>query len=349
MFRVMLKNSASLFLGIVFSLLLAELTVRGLSAFGAAQPKFFRERPARYYLSKESVDLRGNSSLSCKRDHFCIVILGDSFTFGARMQVEDTFPRRLENLLNLNKKGQPAQVVSLGVSGVNAVQESRLLREFLNNNRPDLIILQVTLNDARLRSLREEPAEVRRSFEPYSPSPGLLLLHEYSYLFRYVAERLHNYRSRTAYINYHKDSFLDSRTGSRFRRAIVTMNDRALQNSTPFAVVLFPLFDFSFDQNYPFSAEHEWIRSLANELKVPFLDLLNYFSGIDNFRLQLMPGSDSHPNEIAHRIASERLLLFLRKNSLVPRENLPEKVYRIRDHIVERQVKQRPKDSVKEP
>ena len=43
--------------------------------------------------------------------------------------------------------------------------------------------------------------------------------------------------------------------------------------------------------------------------------------GIPDERLQIRPGVDGHPNEIAHRIAAESLYAWLEKEQLVLAEN----------------------------
>ncbi len=55
-------------------------------------------------------------------------------------------------------------------------------------------------------------------------------------------------------------------------------------------------------------------EALANE-QVRFLDLLNDYRGRDPFRLQVIPFVDSHPNEIAHRLAAESIFEYLLANS----------------------------------
>ena len=47
---------------------------------------------------------------------------------------------------------------------------------------------------------------------------------------------------------------------------------------------------------------------------------------MSNERLQVEPHYDSHPNEIAHRIAADALLRALVHNHLVPVESVPKNV-----------------------
>jgi hypothetical protein len=91
--------------------------------------------------------------------------------------------------------------------------------------------------------------------------------------------------------------------------------------------LVFPMFDFPFDAKYPLADVHEIIRVSLAKHGIPALDLRGAYTHIPHDRLQVIPGVDSHPNELAHRIAAERLLAFLATNQLVPSENIPVNMY----------------------
>lgn len=49
------------------------------------------------------------------------------------------------------------------------------------------------------------------------------------------------------------------------------------------------------------------------------LDLLEAYRGVDVYRLALVPYTDAHPNELAHRIAADFILDYLARARFVPR------------------------------
>jgi hypothetical protein len=57
-------------------------------------------------------------------------------------------------------------------------------------------------------------------------------------------------------------------------------------------------------------------------LGVPVIDLSPLYIGIPLERLQVIPGVDRHPNEIAHRMAAERIYLWLEELKLLPQQAL---------------------------
>lgn len=77
-------------------------------------------------------------------DEYRIVAIGDSFTMGAGLKLEDTIPKVLEKLLNsveyIRKK---VSVVNCGVGGYAPWQELIFLQERGVNFDPDMVILQL--------------------------------------------------------------------------------------------------------------------------------------------------------------------------------------------------------------
>lgn len=71
-----------------------------------------------------------------------IFILGDSITMGNIVPLEDTFAKRLEQLL-----GKKYEVWNLGVSGYDSWKEAAVLKERWIKYDPDIVILAICLND----------------------------------------------------------------------------------------------------------------------------------------------------------------------------------------------------------
>jgi lysophospholipase L1-like esterase len=77
-----------------------------------------------------------------------ITIIGDSFVFASGSTLEESFPQRLENLLNQRTTGG-VEVVNAGVPGYGTGQELLLLRELFHTHqiRSDLYVLMFFTND----------------------------------------------------------------------------------------------------------------------------------------------------------------------------------------------------------
>ncbi len=70
-----------------------------------------------------------------------ILILGDSMTEAIQVDLEQTYPRVLERLLNGANPGKAFEVINLGVAGYGTDQEYLALRNVGLRYRPDLVVL----------------------------------------------------------------------------------------------------------------------------------------------------------------------------------------------------------------
>lgn len=75
-----------------------------------------------------------------------IAALGDSCTFGFRVDEDETYPVQLQAFLRSQGMGRAA-VVNHGVPGYTTFQGNRLLGEILSRQRPDFVILAFGAND----------------------------------------------------------------------------------------------------------------------------------------------------------------------------------------------------------
>jgi lysophospholipase L1-like esterase len=80
---------------------------------------------------------------------FRIMVLGDSFTWGEGLAVEERYTNIAEGLLNNASLGIHFEVLNFGVRGASTEQERRLLRNYLKVVQPDLIVVGFGLNDTQ--------------------------------------------------------------------------------------------------------------------------------------------------------------------------------------------------------
>ena len=75
-----------------------------------------------------------------------VLILGDSISFGGDVSREENFSAVLEHKLR-ESSGEPIAVWNSGTPGYNTTQEAALLREIGPRLKPDLVVVQLCLND----------------------------------------------------------------------------------------------------------------------------------------------------------------------------------------------------------
>jgi len=76
---------------------------------------------------------------------FRIMVIGDSFTFGMGVSLEDTYAKRLEQLIN--DAGKTAEVINCGVIGYGMWQYLETLKRKVIPYKPDLVILGLFIDD----------------------------------------------------------------------------------------------------------------------------------------------------------------------------------------------------------
>lgn len=250
-----------------------------------------------------------------------VVCLGDSFTWGVGVLFDDAWPQRVERMLT-RTRGEAWEAVNLAEPGMNAVEQvSRLASEGFAY-QPDVVVLGWVLNDSE----DEDAAEARRARdweeeERREPGPADALAAR-SALFRLVRTRIHatveNRRRITGYRSMYDDRYAGW-VGA--REALRAMGGLCRAQGVPFVVVIFPLFANPLDARYPFAEAHRKVAQAAGEAGAKVVDLLPAYRTVD-WRLLVVDGAnDEHPNEIAHRIASQVIAAAM--DEVVPRPPAP--------------------------
>ena len=254
---------------------------------------------------------------------FRILVVGDSFTWGTGVYSDDTYPDRLQRRLNALEPEVPIEVIAWARPGWNTEQELEAVREELPRLQPDLMILSFVFNDPE-PSVYLERNERQKAFARRQPTGRLTtLLYRRSRLYHTPFDRFENVRQRRNLTAFYHDSFRDGPAWRACVRALVGFRSLTQKKSVPLLLVVFPIFDSELDESYPYRDLHQAVQRTAEGLDIPLLDLLPTFDGMEARRLAVVPFTDAHPNELAHRIASDRLMLYLLEQDLVPVEPPP--------------------------
>ncbi len=241
-----------------------------------------------------------------------VVALGDSFTWGVGVEFEDAWPQRLERALT-RRRSERWEVVSLAKPGMNTVEEAEQLATEGFAYEPDLVVLGYCLNDSE----DDTAAETRRARdwealrEARQAHPGLLADH--SALYRMVSRRLWATREGHRRVAaYHSQYAPDYAGWMAAQGALRRMAALSQDRKVPLVVMVFPLFGNPLDRRYPFADIHADVgMAVAQAGWAHPLDLLPAYRGLD-WRLLVVDGeNDEHPNEIAHRIATNVLVSTL--------------------------------------
>ncbi len=310
--------------GVFMALGLVELGVRVLIPVRTEQGPGWSDRPTFYFRSPAVPSMQDYPRVVPKPDTvFRIGVVGDSFTFAPYMQFTDTFPKKLEQMLNLNNTPRRAEVVNYGVPAYSTSHEVAVAKTAVEEGS-DAIILQITLNDPEVKAHTPtgitENMPDRFGARKFEGLAGWLARHWRTYGF--VVTRIHNTATHTAYVDHHTKLFEEPRTWKPFSESMRRLVETVRSHNKPIVAVVFPLFGIPMDDRYPFYSIHAKVEALMKSLNVPVLDLSPIYKGIPLDRLQVIPGVDRHPNEIAHRMAAERIYLWLEEQKMIPEEFL---------------------------
>ena len=331
-----MSNNKNIFAGLAVSvfgvgiaLVVIEVLFRFFSMFQSAPP-VWSHRPAFYYAAEKNETLQDYAYPAEKPAHeFRIAVVGDSYTFAPYMQFTDAFPKVLERMLNLNDVQTKARVINYGVPAYSTSHEVSVTERAIKEGA-DLIILQVTLNDAELKPYRPTGiGNFADKFGAYQPSG--ILKHWKS--LQFVLTRLHNSQTYRAYADYFIDLFENPKSWKVFEDSSKAIITKSKERNIPIVAVVFPLFGTPLDAKYPFHGITQKIISLFDTLKIPSLDLFEPYKNIPLDVIQVIPGVDRHPNELGHRIAGEQIYLWLEKQGLLPEELKIKKRYKTRTGI----------------
>jgi hypothetical protein len=201
-------------LGTLLGLLLAEGATRLLApwALSLSNPLvrfdpqlgwLYRETPGlqkepltRVNEAHEAVTLRGNrlglrdTPHGYSTDQETVLVLGDSFTAGTQLDLEEAWPAQVE--LRLRGRHPRLQVVNAAVDGYDLAQEYRLAERLLEYFRPRVIVVGLYAGNDIVDYGRDAQAR-----PPWEPSGPLVWLREHSYLYHLVSGAVRLAEERT--------------------------------------------------------------------------------------------------------------------------------------------------------
>ena len=243
------------------------------------------------------------------------VCIGDSFTWGVSVLVDDAWPQRVERALT-RERGEPWEAVNLAEPGLNAVQEASRLDSEGFAYGPDAVVVAWVLNDSE----DEQAAEARRAadwVEEQKQGPSLSFL-DRSALARLVRSRVRATVENRRRVEGFRSMYADDYPGwVAARRALKAMGGMCRERGVPLVVAIFPLFGNRLDEGYPFADVHAKVAAAAAESGARVVDLLPLYRGLDGKLLVVDGADDEHPNEIAHRIAARAIARAV--DEVVPR------------------------------
>ena len=317
--KQLLKKLAFLLYLTVFCFIAGEITVRlaynqlknynmemWRYASEIKQPLPYKRLPFDHYPNKEGhyygVSIKTNSlglrdyeySIEKPENKKRVIFLGDSFTFGWGVPLEKLYSKQVEKMLNSEEK--KVEVINMGVGNYNSIMEVELFKRRGLTLDPDMVILMYFVNDT-------EPVPPVKSKAEY-----LILKNSYfmAFLFdRFVKVKTHfdkNFEWSEYYSNLYSSE--NSKNLAATEKAIKELINLCKDNGIRLLIVNIP--ELRALKRYKFQKATSFIRSLAEQENVSFLDLLPALVEYDPESLWVSL-EDPHASELANGIIAEKI------------------------------------------
>jgi lysophospholipase L1-like esterase len=233
-----------------------------------------------------------------------ILILGDSFTFGYGVALEESYPGALEELLNEASTELRYEVINAGVPGYDTVDELELLKNIIPHYSPRWIVVGIHPGDFLSREQVEKRPMIRlREALRYNSA-------FFAWFMRFYKTQLIKYvPPPKSMLSVDPGKVLNSPAATRNKEALRQIHDIASANAAEMVIFMVaPLINW---QRYPYTGLHTGLAEFCEENQIHFVDPLDGLSKYEPAGLWLSP-NDGHYSPKANRVAAEALLRHFR-------------------------------------
>lgn len=249
-------------------------------------------------------------------DYIRILFLGDSFTHGHGIKKgEDRFSDIIESRLNQypKKNGFQFHIYNAGIGGTEPKDWVQYLRKLTPIYNPQYVFAVFFLRDGTnlctsLKCYKKKIKSIKANYDN-------AFWYKYTYIGRFIGNKLIERRFADYYLNKMKNSYLGSEVETQVwteqQQYLLEIMSICKNRGIEFHLVIFPLL-FGLESDYQFYDVENEISRFAKESSIPVFSLTNGFIGHKSSTLWVS-SSDQHPNEKGHSIAANTLYPYLNK------------------------------------
>lgn len=291
------------------------------------------EEGKRYYTIDRSQEKdRAYEASGVDPNAFQIISVGDSFTYGQGVRLEDTFVKRLEK--TPGPGGKKVQGINLAQSGSHIPDVFDQLKNNIGKYQPSLVVLGYCFNDVVNEVTPGQiTAYVQMNEKLNTPwdngmtwdfmnlrTPAVRSLRENAWRWLGDKSRIVDYflsieekrRLSTRTVQYYLDNHNPRKNGPGLRKTfdlIRQMRDLTRERGGRFIVVIFPIL-YKIENGYPFAGVHSYVTERLRQLGIDSIDLLPALSGYKASQLWVHP-VDQHPNDVVHAVAAQQIQTWI--------------------------------------
>jgi len=285
-----------------------------------------------------SLGLRGPELPAEKSENeFRVVALGDSCTFGKSVVEADTWPRKLESILNEEfTDGRQAVVANCGVNGFSGSNYVKMFQVIGKALEPDLIVVGYNLNDfpnvqKKIDEKTHATNKTRKTVNKIVGGQKNLDRFNESALYRLARAFYYDITREKAWENAEKFA-KGAGNDPAFKKAkhqanspehmealenqFLTLKKLAEESGAKIAFFLFPYESLVYLDDFD-RTPIDRLRGICEKIDVPFVDLAEKFRETarqtDPPREMFVYGDRYHPRPIGYQIVAENVVEVLRE------------------------------------
>lgn len=250
-------------------------------------------------------------------DSFKILALGDSFTFGVGVELNDSYLSLLERMLNDNTKGKRYSIIKAGVIGYSIYNERVYLEKKGLNYKPNMVIVQFWWDDLgvdRITYLADTGFLTTGKITNFANFRLFLNRYFRSYAF---LRRLFTRKFNRAIFANKMQTELENEDILKNKFAItlkefLKIESICKENQVKTLFILVPPKEFVYDK---IGLEKQWkfFCNFLNKNEINYIDLMPALKNAVQQGEKSFFNVDPHLNKIGHRLVAEEIYSRLQK------------------------------------
>ncbi len=268
-----------------------------------------------------------------------VAVLGDSFTFGMSVNLQDTYVKKLEKLLQVEHPN--VETLNFGVIGYHMWQYLTLLDTKVTEYEPDLIVIGLFLDDITLSVppyTKTKQWKAHNPFEiivPEKHKGSVFRLWNFIRNFNELLETKYRYKRGYKYLRGIEDrkqmigpgspaheyylaqiGELDEQQYREFRTAIRQLADITRHLNIPTIIMYIP--DASQLKEPNRQHVNRFVKKTANNAGIPIIDVTPEFEQVADPRVLYLFPLDAHTSPEGHELMATVLAREIKKQKLLP-------------------------------
>jgi lysophospholipase L1-like esterase len=241
-----------------------------------------------------------------------ILAFGDSQTFGNGIELVETWPKQLEQVLNSTDKNKNYEVINAGLAGTDTWQHEIILERLLPKYNPDIVVLAFYVNDAvkkftpspEMKSKQE--AGQNRLVYTLKKSALLMSLRTAVGAVKNMLSPAKGFLMQQALLKGEDNPVLQERW-QQVAQSIASMQRTSNVYKTRFMIFSIPRRD-QIDGRMPWDSYYGKLTAIAEQNQVPVYSMLKPLQAAykDHGRNLFIPW-DGHNTAIANQVIAESL------------------------------------------